>query len=429
MAWDFSTEPEFERKLEWMRKFMREEVYPLEVLDTDQRGFGRAIRPLQEEVKRRQLWATHLPPELGGQGYGQVKLGLMHEIEGASMWGPIIFGNQAPDSGNSEILAHFGTAEQKERWLFPLLEGRMRSGFSMTEPHTAGSDPTLLSATASLQGGEWVINGHKWFTTNGMIADFLIAMVVTEPDAGPYQRASMIIVPKDAPGLKRIRNVPTLGGEHERFGFGHAEVMYENCRVPEANLLGERGQGFLIAQARLGPGRIHHCMRWLGQSRRAFDMLCERALSREAFGKKLASHQTVQNWIADSAAEMSAARLMTLQAAWIIDTQGPAAARKEISLIKFYGANVLHDVIDRAIQIHGALGFSADLPLEEMYRHARAARIYDGPDEVHRVSVARQILAGYRAPEGKWPTEHVPTRREAARRKFAALLEAATTDA
>jgi len=428
LGWDFSTEPEFERKLDWMRTFMREEVYPLEVLDTDERGFGQAIRPLQEEVKRQQLWATHLPPELGGQGYGQVKLGLMHEIEGASMWGPIIFGNQAPDSGNSEILAHFGTPEQKERWLFPLLEGRMRSGFSMTEPHTAGSDPTLLAATAELKGGEWVINGHKWFTTNGMIANFLIAMVVTDPDAGPYQRASMIIVPVDTPGLKRVRNVPTLGGD-ERFGFGHAEVIYENVRVPESNLLGERGQGFLIAQARLGPGRIHHCMRWLGQSRRAFDMLCERALSREAFGKKLASHQTVQNWIADSAAEMSAARLMTLQAAWIFDTQGAAAARKEISLIKFFGARVLHDVIDRAIQVHGALGFSADLPLEEMYRHARAARIYDGPDEVHRVSVARQILARYRAPEGPWPSEHVPTRRDAARRKFAALLEAATTDA
>jgi acyl-CoA dehydrogenase len=274
-----------------------------------------------------------------------------------------------------------------------------------------------------------VINGHKWFTSNGMIADFLIAMVVTEPKADAYERASMIIVPADTPGLKKVRNIPTLAGEHERFGYGHAEILYENVRVPATNLLGERGQGFLIAQARLGPGRIHHCMRWLGQARRAFDMLCERALQREAFGKKLASHQTVQNWIADSAAEMQAARLMTLHAAWIIDTQGASAARKEISLIKFFGAKVLHDVIDRAIQIHGSLGYSADLPLEEMYRHARAARIYDGPDEVHRVSVARQILAGYRPPDGTWPREHVPTRREASRRKFAALLEAATTDA
>jgi acyl-CoA dehydrogenase len=428
MPWDFSTEPEFESKLEWMRAFMRNEVYPLEVLYTDDTGFMSAIRPLQDEVKRQKLWATHLPPELGGQGYGQVKLGLMHEIEGASMWGPIVFGNQAPDSGNSEVLAQFGTEQQKKRWLYPLLDGKIRSGFSMTEPGNAGSDPTLMSTTAVLQSDEWVINGHKWFTTNGMIADFLIAMVVTDPEAGPYERASMILVPADAVGLKKLRNIPTMAGEHERFGYGHSEILYENVHVPKENLIGARGQGFSIAQARLGPGRIHHCMRWLGQARRAFDMLCERALQREAFGKKLASHETVQNWIADSAAEMQAARLMTLHAAWVIDTQGTAAARKEISLIKFFGAKVLHDVIDRSIQIHGSLGYSSDLPLEEMYRHARAARMYDGPDEVHRVSVARQILSGYQAPVGVLPREHIPTRRAAAQRKFAALLEAAVTD-
>jgi acyl-CoA dehydrogenase len=429
MAWDFSTEPEFEKKLDWMRSFVREEVYPLEVLDADEAGFMRAIRPLQAEVKKQKLWATHLPPELGGQGYGQVKLGLMHEIEGASVWAPTVFGNQAPDSGNSEVLATFGTEAQKKRWLRPLLDGQIRSAFSMTEPNTAGSDPTLLSTTAVLDGDEWVINGHKWFTSNGMIADFLIAMVVTEPQADAYERASMIIVPGDARGLKKVRNIPTMAGEHERFGYGHSEILYEDVRVPQDNLIGERGQGFLIAQARLGPGRIHHCMRWLGQARRAFDMLCERSLQREAFGKKLAGHESVQNWIADSAAEMQAARLMTLHAAWVIDTEGAAAARKEISLIKFFGAKVLHDVIDRAIQVHGSLGYSSDMPLEEMYRHARAARMYDGPDEVHRVSVARQILSGYQAPKGIWPREHVPTRRAAAQRKFAALLEAATTDA
>ena len=428
MTWDFSTEPEFEANLEWMRKFVREEVYPLEVLDADEAGFMRVIRTLQDEVKGQKLWATHLPPELGGQGYGQVKLGLMHEIEGASIWAPIVFGNQAPDSGNSEILAHFGTQAQKDRWLYPLLDGRIRSAFSMTEPNTSGSDPTLLSTTAVLDGDEWVINGHKWFTSNGMIADFLIAMVVTEPDAGRYERASMIIVPTNTPGLNRLRNIPTMGGDAEKFGYGHAEILYEDVRVPKDNLLGGRGQGFLIAQARLGPGRIHHCMRWLGQARRAFEMMCERALQREAFGKKLAGHETVQNWIADSAAEMQAARLMTLQAAWMIDTQGVAAARKEIGMIKFFGAKVLHDVIDRAIQVNGSLGYSSDLPLEEMYRHARAARFYDGPDEVHRVSVARHVLAGYQPPEGMWPREHIPTRKAAAQRKFAALLEAATTD-
>jgi acyl-CoA dehydrogenase len=430
MAWDFETDPEFEKKLEWMRDFVKDEVYPLEVIapEVTDEQFLRLIRPLQQEVKSQKLWATHLPPELGGQGYGQVKLGLMHEIEGASIWAPIVFGNQAPDSGNSEVLAHFGTAEQKERWLHPLLDGKIRSAFSMTEPDNAGSDPTQMSTTAVLDGDEWVINGHKWFSSNGMIADFLLVMLVTDPEAGPYQRASMIVVPADTPGVNLVRNIPTMAGEHERFGYGHAEIIYEDVRVPRANLVGRRGQGFEIAQIRLGPGRIHHCMRWLGQARRAFDMLCERALQREAFGGKLAKHQTVQNWIADSAAEMSAARLMTLHAAWMIDKYGAPAARKEIGLIKFYGAKVLHDVIDRAIQIHGSLGYSSDMPLEEMYRHARAARMYDGPDEVHRQSVSRAILKDYTALEGYKPSEHIPTRRDAARRKFAGLLEAHTAN-
>ena len=428
MAWDFSTEPEFEEKLEWMREFVREEVFPLEVLDVGDENFLRIVRSLQEEVKRRALWAAHLPPELGGQGFGQVKLGLMHEIDGMSPWAPIVFGNQAPDSGNSEVLAHFGSADQKERWLHPLLEGKVRSGFSMTEPMHAGSDPVQMSTTAVLEGDEWVINGHKWFTTNGMIADFLILMAVSDPDAAPYDRASMFLVPVDTPGVKLLRNIPTMAGEHERFGYGHAEILYEDVRIPRDSIIGRRGQGFQIAQIRLGPGRIHHCMRWLGQARRAFDMLCERSLQREAFGGPLAQKQTVQNWIADSAAEMQAARLMTLHAAWMIDRQGASAARKEISLIKFFGARVLHDVIDRAIQLHGSLGYSSDLPLEEMYRHARAARLYDGPDEVHRQSVARYILKDYKKPEGWLPREHVPTRREAAREKFGQLLENATAN-
>jgi len=430
MSWDFSTEPEFQEKLDWMRAFVREEVWPLEVIDTDLEGFMKLIKPLQEQVKAHGLWACHLPPEHGGQGYGQVKLGLMHEILGSSMWAPSIFGNQAPDSGNSEILALYGSDAQKAQWLEPLLAGEMRSAFSMTEPSPgAGADPTMLQTTAVLDGDEWVINGHKWFTSNAVVADFLIAMVVTEPEAeSPYARASMIIVPKNAPGLNVVRNIPNMSSEHEPFGFGHSEVLYENCRVPKENLLGRRGEGFLIAQMRLGPGRIHHCMRWLGQARRAFDMLCERALQREAFGGPLARKQTVQNWIADSAAEMMAARLMTLYAAWKMDTEGVSAARTEISMIKFFGAKVLHDVIDRAIQVHGSLGFSSDLPLEAMYRAARAARIYDGPDEVHRVTVARHVLREYTAPEGSWPRDHIPTRREAAQKKFAAQLEAATAN-
>ena len=432
MAWDFSTEPEFEEQLEWMRAFVREEIWPIEPVasDLDQAALDRLYAPLQEQVKRRGLWAAHLSPDLGGQGFGQVKLGLMHEILGTSAYAPNAFGNQAPDSGNSEILALAGSEEQKERWLYPLLAGDLKSAFSMTEPEVAGSDPTTLRTRAVREGDEWVINGHKWFSTNGSIADFFIVMAVTDPDARPHQRASMLIVDADTPGVRIERDVATMEHPYESFGrYGnHAEVFYEDVRVPAQALLGPQGAGFLIAQQRLYPGRIHHCMRWLGVARRAFDMLCERSLYRYAHGSTLSGHQSVQNWIADSEAEMQAARLMTLHAAWVMDTEGVAAARKQIAMIKFYGAKVLHDVVDRALQAHGALGYSTDLPLEAMYRYARAARIYDGPDEVHRASVSRQVLRGYEAPADGVPTQHVPTRREAARLQFAELLETITAN-
>jgi acyl-CoA dehydrogenase len=431
MAWDFSTDPEYAAKLDWAREFVREEIWPLETIfgELEQPEIDAIYRPLQEQVKAQGLWACHLDPELGGQGYGQVKLGLLHEILGTSPFAPNAFGCQAPDSGNSEILALAGTPEQKERYLQPLLAGDLKSAFSMTEPN-AGADPTLLKTSAVKDGDEWVINGHKWFTSNGSIADFLIVMAVTDPDARAHQRASMFIVPADTPGVNILRDVSTMEHPQEEFGKlgGHAEIVYEDVRVPADALLGDVGAGFLIAQHRLGPGRIHHCMRWLGVSKRAFDMLCERATYRYAFGSTLAEKQTVQNWIADSAAQMQAARLMTLHAAWIMDTQGASAARQEISLIKFYGAGVLHDVVDRALQIHGSLGYSTDLPLEAMYRFSRGARFYDGPDEVHRQSVARQILRDYAPPPGEVPSEHVPTRRAAAREKFAALLEAVTAN-
>ncbi|HEX2086944.1 MAG TPA: acyl-CoA dehydrogenase family protein [Solirubrobacteraceae bacterium] len=428
--WDFSTEPEFQAHLDWMRDFVREEVRPLELLRLSPEQFDRATEPLKEQVKERGLWAAHLPPALGGQGYGQVKLGLMHEILGTTPFAPMVFGNSAPDSGNSEILALAGTEEQKERWLHPLLNGDLRSAFSMTEPHTAGSDPTLLQTRATKDGDGWVINGHKWFSSHASIADFLIVMAVTDPDARPHQRASMFIVPADTPGVNILRDVPTMEHPEDVHGQlgGHAEVLYEDVRVGPDALLGAEGAGFLIAQQRLGPGRIHHCMRWLGVARRAFDMMCERATYRQSHGGTLGEKQSVQNFIADSAAEMQAARLMTLHAAWIMDTQGASAARKEISLIKFYGAKVLADVIDRAIQVHGSLGYSTDLPLEQMYRFARAWRIYDGADEVHRQTVARLILRGYRPPPDGVPTEHVPTRREEAQRRFAHLLEAVTSN-
>jgi acyl-CoA dehydrogenase len=432
MAWDFSTEPEFQQHLDWMREFVREEIWPLETLteELEWEGLMRALAPLQEQVKERGLWAAHLDPELGGQGFGQVKLGLMHEILGTTPLAPFAFGNAAPDSGNSEILALAGTPEQKERYLYPLLEGELKSAFSMTEPETAGSDPTQLQTRAVKEGGEWVINGHKWFSSNGSIADFLILMAVTDPDARKYQKASMFLVPADTPGVEIVRDVATMEHPQESFGkYGnHAEIYYRDVRLPEDALLGAQGAGFLIAQQRLYPGRIHHCMRWLGVSRRAFDMLCEYSLMREAQGSKLAEKQTIQNWIADSAAQMDAARLMTLHAAWKMDTEGVAAARREISLIKFFGAQALHDVVDRALQVHGSLGYSTDMPLEAMYRYARGARFYDGPDEVHRESVARQILRGYEPPADGVPREHIPTRREAAREKFAWLLEAVTSN-
>ncbi len=429
MAWDFSTDPEFQEHLDWMERLVREEIWPLETLGLDYDQLQRAMAPLQEQVKARGLWAAHLDPELGGQGFGQVKLGLMHEILGSTPIAPFAFGNQAPDSGNSEILALAGTDEQKERFLHPLLAGDLHSAFSMTEPN-AGSDPTLLTTSAVLEGDEWVINGHKWFSSNASIADFLIVMAVTDPDARSHQRASMFLVPADTPGVNILRDVGTMEHPHEEFAKygGHAEILYEDVRLPRDALLGAQGAGFLIAQHRLVPGRIHHCMRWLGVSKRAFDMLCERATYRYAFGSTLGDKQTVKNWIADSAAEMQAARLMTLHAAWKMDTQGASAARMDVSLIKVYGATVLHNVIDRALQAHGSLGYSTDMPLEAMYRFARGARFYDGPDEVHRESVARQVLRGYEPPADGVPSQHVPSRRAAAQEQFAWLLEAVTSN-
>jgi acyl-CoA dehydrogenase len=427
MAWDFETEPAFEAKLEWMRGFMVEEIYPLETLELDWAQLSHLVGPLQDEVKARGLWAAHLDPELGGQGFGQLKLGLMHEILGQSVFGPLVFGNNAPDSGNAELLAlgirDSGADWQAERWLTPLLAGELRSGFAMTEPETAGSDPRLLAARALRDGDEWVIDAHKWYTTNGSVADFFIVMAVTNPDVHPYQGSSMILVPRDTPGVSVVRDVGTMEAPEPVFGryWNHAEIRFDAVRVPVENLIGNEGNGFALAQLRLGPGRIHHAMRWLGQSKRAFDMMCERAVSRQAHGGTLAEKQTVQNWIADSMAEMHAARLMTLHAAWKMDKVGAPAARVEIAMIKYFGAQVLYNVIDRAIQVHGGLGYSTDLPLESMYRHARAARIYDGPDEVHRVTVARQVLKGYEPVEV--PSEHVPTRAAAAHERFSELLE------
>ncbi len=428
MAWDFETEPEFQEQLDWTRAFLDEHILPLETIElevTDEQ-WKALTAPLKQQVKDRGLWACHLDPELGGQGFGQVKLGLMHEILGRSSIAPAIFGNNAPDSGNAELLAIGGSEEQKKRWMEPLLAGELRSGFSMTEPDTAGSDPTLLETSAVRDGDTWVINGHKWFTSGGSGADFLIAMVVTNPDVHPYQGSSMIVVPTDTPGLEIVRDVPNMHhpypGQFARHPMGHSEVIYRDVRVPAENLIGNPGDGFVLAQKRLGPGRIHHAMRWIGQSQRALDMMCERALSRFAHGSLLAEKQMVQDFIAETRIDIASARLLCLHAAWHMDKHGSSASRTEIAMIKVYGTKMLYNAIDRSIQVHGALGYSADMPLEEMYRNARASRLVDGADEVHKVSIARRTLKGYAAVDGH-PAEHIPTRRAAALERFADLLD------
>jgi acyl-CoA dehydrogenase len=375
------------------RAFIEEHVLPVEdALLREDDAAQDALVGLRARAKADGLWAPHLPPEAGGTGHGFLAYAHLNEEIGRVSWAQYVFNCQAPDAGNGEILHMFGSDEQKEQWLKPLVEGDTRSFFSMTEPEVSGADPTGLRTTARLDGDEWVIDGHKWFSSGAEGAGFGIVMAVTEPDEQPHRRMSQIIVPADAEGL-RIQPVPVLG--HRGRGWTtHCEVRYGNVRVPAENLLGERGDGFRIAQKRLGPGRIHHVMRWLGQMQRAFELMCARSLEREAFGGPLADKQTVQNWIADSAAEIQACRLLTLDAAHKIDHG--SEARVEISLIKFYAARVLSDVIDRAVQLHGALGLTDRSPLGHMYMQARGAHIYDGPDEVHRMVVARRILQAFK---------------------------------
>lgn len=391
---DFAIAPEIREMRSRVRAFMDEHIYPNEpALGREDQQADALLEELKAKVKTAGMWAPFIGPEAGGTGTGFLPYAYINEILGRSPYAPLAFGCQAPDTGNAEILHMFGSDEQKERWMKPLIAGQIRSCFSMTEPDVSGADPVNLQTRAVRDGDEWVINGHKWFTSGADGAAFAIVMATSEPDAPPHRRMSQIIVPTDTPGFKLIRNIPVMG--HTGRGYDtHAEIRYENCRVPVTNTLGNPGDGFLIAQRRLGPGRIHHAMRWLGQSQRAFELLCRRALSREAFGSTLAEKQTVQNWIADSAAEIQAARLLTQHAAYKIDAGQDA--RIEISLIKFYGAKVLHDVIDRAVQVHGALGVTEDTPLASMYRNARYARIYDGPDEVHRMVVARRVLRAFK---------------------------------
>ena len=376
-----------------VRAFIEEKIYPVETQLEQRRdpAAGTLMRRLMNEAKAAGLWALGHPKEIGGQGLPFLDYVYVNEVVGRSEYAMVALGTHSLQ--DSIMLNLYASPEWRDRYLKPLVAGEVFPSFAMTEPEVASSDPTQLQTTAVLDGDHWVINGRKWFTSGADVAAYTTVMARTEPDAPAHQAFSMIVVPTDTPGYTIVRDVPVMG-----MHGGHCEVLYDQVRVPRSNLLGPRGAGFLIAQQRLGPGRIFHCMRWLGQAQRAFDLMCERANNRVAFGSPLADKQQVQQMIFDTAAEIQACRLLTLDAAHKIDQGDPA--RIEIGIIKVVGAQMVHNAIDRAIQIFGAKGVSADTPLERMYRHARFARIYDGPDEVHRVSVARQILRAYRKGEG-----------------------------
>ena len=423
MAWDFETDPEFQKKLDWIETFMDEEVEPVSHLGMaawGSAGRARFIKPLQDKVKAEGLWACHLGPELGGQGYGQVKLALMNEKLGRNSLAPSVFGCQAPDTGNAEIIAHYGTDYQKETWLRPLLDGEIRSAFSMSEP-TGGSDPLTFRTTAVLDGGEWVINGEKWFSTGARWSTILIVYAVTDPDAkDPYRRMSMFIVPTKTEGVEILRNVG-VGANDGSEGY----VRYNNVRIPEANLLGGRGMAFVIGQTRLGGGRVHHAMRTVGACKHALDLMCQRAVSRTTRDGKLADYQMVQEQIADSWIQLEQFRLLVMRTAWLIDKyKDYNKVRKDIAAIKVAMPKVYHDIAAKALHIHGALGVSNEMPFMGMVTSSFVMGIADGPTEVHKVTVAKQILKDYHPSNELFPDYHLPRKRAAAQERFAEDLKA-----
>jgi acyl-CoA dehydrogenase len=418
MAWDFSTEPEFQELLDWADGFVTGKVYQVDALwphdnykpsadlTTEQR---KVIDPLKAEVRVHGLWACHLGPELGGQGYGQLKLAMLNEILGKSIWGPRIFGTQAPDTGNAEILAHYGTDEQKKQYLEPLLSGDIVSCYSMTEPQ-GGADPGVFETTATRDGGDWVITGQKFFSSNARYASFFIVMAVTAPEAPLLKRMSMFLVPAGTPGITILRNLAHLG-EPEDAGT-EALIEYDNVRVPAEAMLGAEGNAFGVAQVRLGGGRVHHAMRTVGNAQRCLDMMAERALSRVTKGEPLAGKQAVQNMIADSYIEIAQFRLLVLHTAWQIDKyQDYNRVRKDIAAIKVLTPRVMEAVAKRAIQVHGALGTTYDLPLTRMLASGLLLALADGPTEVHQTTVAKQVLRGYKPADGPWPSEYIPARK------------------
>jgi acyl-CoA dehydrogenase len=427
--WSFETDEAFQAELDWIETFVREEVEPLDLVfrgpgdpwDPDSPAFA-AMAPLREIVKIRQLWACHLGPELGGEGYGQVKLGLMNEILGRSRFGPSVFGCQAPDSGNAEILAHFGTPHQKTQYLQPLLDGEIASCYSMTEPQ-AGADPAEFTCTAKREGDYWVVNGEKWFASHARFAEFLLVMVVTNPERPIHEGASILLIEKGTPGLEILRNAAV--GPYVETGDGvHGYLRFTDCRVPAENLLGEEGKGFLVAQTRLGGGRIHHAMRSVGVLKKAMDMMCERVLSRTTKGELLANKQFTQEKIADTYTEITQYRLHVLYTAWLIDKHKEynREVRKEISAIKASTPKILQDVVYRAMHIHGSLGMSDELPFMNMWTNIPELGIVDGPTEVHKIGVARAVLRDYEPTNDLFPSYHIPAQYEAAMRKYGHFL-------
>lgn len=431
MAWDFETEPEFQENLDWVRELIDAEIIPLEpvMAELSDQELLLIRDHLRERVKARGLWGAFLDTELGGLGWGQLKLALMSEQIGRSMWSMVVFGVQAPDSGNMELLAHGATDQQKERWLWPNYRGEISSAFALTEPHLAGADPTRIGTTAVRDGDEWVLDGEKWMITNASSADIILVFAETNPESRPHRHASVFVVAAGTPGLEIVRDINTMahpGAEYGRHG-NHAYLRLEGCRVPAGCLIGGPGEGFALAQKRLGGGRIHHAMRWLGQARRSFDIMCERAVSRESHGKLLGSHQMIQDYIAQSHMQIEAARLLTFRTAWNMDRLGASAVRHELGMVKALVSRAVLDVLDRTIQVCGALGYSSELPVEGWYRQTRFGPIGDGPDELHKSVLARTLLKRYAPVEG-WPTEHIPSRRPAAEAKRDELLAAARGD-
>ncbi len=427
MAWDFETDPEFQEKLDWATEFVRDVVEPLDLLypHLQYHPLSDELRPIVDPMKQavrdQDLWAAHLGPELGGKGYGQLKLALLNEILGVSMWAPIVFGTQAPDTGNAEIIAHYGTPEQKEKYLQPLLNGECFSCYSMTEPQ-GGSDPKQFTTRAHKDGDEWVINGWKFFSSNARTSDFLIVMAVTNPDVSVYKGTSMFLVPTNTPGVDFERQIG-LAGETEEQSM-HGLIHYNECRVPADAMLGGEGQGFAVAQTRLGGGRVHHAMRTVAVAKKALDLFCERVLSRTTQGGLLAEKQFMQGDIADSYAELMQFRLLVLYTAWEIDkTQDYAQTRKNIAAIKALTPKVVHDAVWRSMHAHGALGVSNEMPFGQMWWSGPIMAAVDGPTEVHKITVAREVLKGYEAAPGLWPTAHIPAQKELAREKIAAWIE------